>query len=73
MLWSLLVKGDEFDELKSLLLQVDQSLDVSQLLLMGTFSSCTLSKRQEMLDRSPIPEPLIFPSSEGQIIWSSIG
>jgi hypothetical protein len=22
--------------------------------------------------RSPIPEPLIFPSSEGQIIWSSI-
>jgi hypothetical protein len=51
-------KGDEFDELKSLLLQVDQSLGVSQLLLMGTLSNFTLSKRQEMLDQSPIPEPL---------------
>jgi hypothetical protein len=51
-------KGDEFDELKSLLLQVDQSLGVSQLLLMGTLSKFTLSKRQEMLDKSPIPEPL---------------
>ena len=51
-------KGDEFDELKSLLLQVDQSLGVSQLLLMGTLSNFTLSKRQEMLDKSPIPEPL---------------
>ena len=50
-------KGDEFDELKSLL-QVDQSLGVSQLLLMGTLSNFTLSKRQEMLDKSPIPEPL---------------
>jgi hypothetical protein len=45
-------KGDEFDELKSLLLQVDQSLGVSQLLLMGTLSNFTLSKR---LDTSPIP------------------
>jgi hypothetical protein len=35
-------KGDEFDELKSLL-QVDQSLGVSQLLLMGTLSNFTLS------------------------------
>jgi hypothetical protein len=51
-------KGNEFDELKSLLLQVDQSLGVSQLLLMGTLSKFTLSKRQEMLDKSPIPEPL---------------
>jgi hypothetical protein len=39
-------KRDEFDELRSLLLQVDQSLGVSQLLLMGTFSNFTLSKRQ---------------------------
>jgi hypothetical protein len=31
---------------------------VSQLLLMGTLSNFTLSKRQEMLDKSPIPEPL---------------
>jgi hypothetical protein len=53
-------KGDEFDELKSLLLQVDQSLGVSQLLLMGTLSNFTLSKRQDMLDKSPIPEPLLF-------------
>jgi hypothetical protein len=70
-------KGDEFDELESLLLQVDQSLGVSQLLLMGTLSNFTLSKRQEMLDKSPIHEPLketvVFLSSEGQIIWSSIG
>jgi hypothetical protein len=51
-------KGDEFDQLKSLLLQVDQSLGVSQLLLMGTLSNFTLSKRQEMLDKSPIPELL---------------
>jgi hypothetical protein len=42
-------KGDEFDELKSLLLQVDQSLGVSQLLLMGTLSNFTLSKRQEIM------------------------
>jgi hypothetical protein len=46
------VPWDEFDELKSLLLQVDQSLGVSQLLLMGTLSNFTLSKRQEMLDKS---------------------
>jgi hypothetical protein len=51
-------KGDEFDELESLLLQVDQSLGVSQLLLMDTLSNFTLSKKQEMLDKSPIPEPL---------------
>jgi hypothetical protein len=51
-------KGDEFDQFKSLLLQVDQSLGVSQLLLMGTLSNFTLSKRQEMLDKSPIPELL---------------
>ena len=36
-------KGDEFDEIKSLLLQVDQSLGVSQLLLMSTLSNFTLS------------------------------
>ena len=51
-------KGDEFDEFKSLLLQVDQKLGVSQLLLMSTLSNFTLSKRQEMLDKSFIAEPL---------------
>jgi hypothetical protein len=38
-------KGDEFDQLKSLLLQVDQSLGVSQLLLMGTLSNFGLLHR----------------------------
>jgi hypothetical protein len=52
-------KGDEFDELKSLHLQVDQTPGVSQLLLMSTLSNFTLSKRQEMLDKSPIAEPLM--------------
>ena len=51
-------KGDEFDELKSLLLQVDQSLGVSQHLLMSTLSNFILSKRQEMLDKTLIPGPL---------------
>jgi hypothetical protein len=51
-------KGDELDELKSLLLQVDQKLGVSQLPLMSTLSNFTLSKRQEMLDKSLIAEPL---------------
>ena len=41
-------KGHEFDELKSLLLQVDQSLDVSQLLLMGTLFNFTLSKTRDV-------------------------
>ena len=71
-------KGDEFDELKSLLLQVDQSLGVSQLLLMGTLSNFTLSKRQEiMLDKSPIPEPLketvVFLSNEDKLFGLPLG
>ena len=41
-------KGHEFDELKSLLLQVDQSLGVSQLLLMGTLSNFTLYKTRDV-------------------------
>ena len=51
-------KRDAFDERKSLLLQVDQSLGVSQHLLMSTLSNFILSKRQEMLDKTLIPEPL---------------
>jgi hypothetical protein len=50
-------KGDEFDELKSLHLQVDQKPGASQL-LMSSISNFTMSKRQEMLDKSPIAEPL---------------
>ena len=61
-------KGDEFDELKSLLLQVDQSIGASQLLLMGTLSNFTLSKRQEILDKSSIPEPL-----KGTLLFSPLG
>jgi hypothetical protein len=37
-------KEDELDELKSLLLQVDQSLDVSQLLLTIVLIPCTLAR-----------------------------
>ena len=71
-------KGDEFDELTSVLLLVDQSLVVSQLLLMGTLSNFTLSKRQEiMLDKSPIPEPLketvVFLSSEDELFGLPLG
>jgi hypothetical protein len=51
-------KADAFDELKSLLSQVDQKSGVSQLLLMSTLSSFILSKRQDMLGKSLIAEPL---------------
>jgi hypothetical protein len=51
-------KGDAFDELKSLLSQVDQKPGVLQLLLMSTLSNFILSKRQDMLGKSPIAEPL---------------
>jgi hypothetical protein len=60
------------------LIQVDQSLGVSQLLLMGTLSNFTLSKRQEiMLDKSPIPEPLketvVFLSNEDKLFGLPLG
>lgn len=51
-------KGEDFDELKSFLLQVDHSLGVSQLLLMGTLANFSLSKRQEMLNKTSLSEPL---------------
>ena len=49
-------KGDEFEELKSLLLQMDQKPGVSQLLLISTLSSFTLSKRDK---RCWINHPLL--------------
>jgi hypothetical protein len=56
---------------------VDQKPGVSQLLLMSTLSNFILSKRQDMLGKSPIAEPLketlVFSFDEGKIIWSSIG
>ena len=51
-------EGEEFSELKSFLLQVDQALGVSQLLLMGTLSNFTLSKRSEILEKSSVPSSL---------------
>jgi hypothetical protein len=38
-------RGDDFSELKSFLLQVDQAIGISQLLLMGTLDNFTLSER----------------------------
>ena len=56
---------------------MDQKPGVSQLLLMSTLSNFILSKRQDMLGKSPIAEPpketFDFAFDEGQIIWSSIG
>ena len=51
-------KGEDFNELKSLLLQVDQSLGASHLLLLGTLANFSLAKRQEMLDKSNVSESL---------------
>jgi hypothetical protein len=36
-------RRDDFSELKSFLLQVDQAIGISQLLLMGTLGNFTLS------------------------------
>jgi hypothetical protein len=42
------------EELKSFLLQVDQAIGISQLLLMGTLGNFTLSKRSEILEKSSV-------------------
>jgi hypothetical protein len=51
-------RGDDFSELKSFLLQVDQGIGISQLLLMGTLGNFTLSKRSEILEKSLVNESL---------------
>ena len=51
-------EGDDLAEVKSLLLQVDQSLGSSQCLLMGTLANFTLSKRREILEKSSVNEIL---------------
>jgi hypothetical protein len=51
-------RGDDFSELKSFLLQVDQAIGISQLLLMGTLGNFTLSKRSEILEKSSVNESL---------------
>ena len=55
---SLLQDKDDLSEVKSLLLQVDQALGASQLLLMGTLGNFTLSKRKEILEKSSVTESL---------------
>jgi hypothetical protein len=47
-------RGDDFSELKSFLLQVDQAIGISQLLLMGILGNFTLSKRSEILEKSSV-------------------
>jgi hypothetical protein len=51
-------RGDDFSELKSFLLQVDQAIGISQLLLMGTLGNFTLSKRIGILEKSSVNESL---------------
>ena len=53
-----LLKGQESEDLKSFLLQVDQALGAAQLLTLGTLSNFSLSKREEILDKSPVSESL---------------
>jgi hypothetical protein len=52
-------RGDDFSELMSFLLQVDQAIDISQLLLMGTLGNFTLSKKSEILEKSSVNESLL--------------
>jgi hypothetical protein len=51
-------RGDDFSELKSFLLQVDQAIGISQLLLMGTLGNFILSERSEILEKSSVNESL---------------
>ncbi|VDI20410.1 Hypothetical predicted protein [Mytilus galloprovincialis] len=51
-------KGEEFSDLRSMLLQVDKSLGMSQFLLLGTVANFTLAKRQEILEKSTVSEAL---------------
>ena len=51
-------KGEEFSDLRSMLLQVDKSLGMSQFLLLGTLANFTLAKRQEILEKSTVSEAL---------------
>jgi hypothetical protein len=48
----------DFSEFKSFLLQVDQAIGISQLLLMDTLGNFTLSKRSEILEKSSVNESL---------------
>ena len=51
-------KGDDSDELKSLLFEVNKSPDVSHFLCFGTLANFTLAKRQDSLDKSHLSEAL---------------
>ncbi|VDI40423.1 Hypothetical predicted protein, partial [Mytilus galloprovincialis] len=51
------IHGSSLD-LRSMLLQVDKSLGMSQFLLLGTVANFTLAKRQEILEKSTVSEAL---------------
>ena len=51
-------EGEEFKEIKSFLLQVDQAISASQLLLTGTLANFTLARRREILEKASVSESL---------------
>jgi hypothetical protein len=65
-------RGDDFSELMSFLLQVDQAIDISQLLLMGTLGNFTLSKKSEILEKSSVNESLLSSPLSDKIFGLSV-
>jgi hypothetical protein len=64
-------RGDDFSELMSFLLQVDQAIDISQL-LMGTLGNFTLSKKSEILEKSSVNESLLSSPLSDKIFGLSV-
>ena len=56
----------------SFLLQVDQAIDISQLLLMGTLGNFTLSKKSEILEKSSVNESLLSSPLSDKIFGLSV-
>jgi hypothetical protein len=54
----LFAEGEGIAEVKSLLLQLDKALGISQVLVSGALANFTLSKRSEILDKSSVNETL---------------
>ena len=52
------LEGEGIAEIKSLLLQLDKALGTSQVLVSGALAKLTLSKRNEILDKSSVNETL---------------
>jgi hypothetical protein len=70
-------KGEEFDDLRSFLLQVDRCLCASQYLNLGTIANFSLARRQEILQKSNvsefIKETLLFsPLHKDQLFGTSL-